>query len=80
MRRAFSNSFQRFRSDLSSLQHIEFQRVTVTDRTDASAAVAIQTIATHADHIERCSGTLRTIRGADKRWLVEPAGISCSNQ
>ena len=80
MRRAFSNSFQRFRSDLSSLQHIEFQRVTVTDRTDASAAVAIQTIATHADHIERCSGTLRTIRGADKRWLVEPAGISCNNQ
>jgi hypothetical protein len=52
----------------------------VTDRTDASAAVAIQTIATHADHIERCSGTLRTIRGADKRWLVEPAGISCNNQ
>jgi serine/threonine protein kinase len=80
MRRAFGNSFERFRSDLSSLRQIEFQRVVITDRSDASASVAIQTIATHADHNERCSGTLRTIRSADKRWLVEPAGVHCSSE
>lgn len=79
MRRAFGNSLQRFRSDLSSLRQIEFQRVVITDRSDGSATVAIQTIATHADHIERCSGTLRTIRSADKRWLVEPAAVRCSS-
>jgi serine/threonine protein kinase len=79
MRRAFGNSLQRFRSDLSSLRHIEFQRIVITDRSDGSASVAIQTIATHTDHTERCSGTLRTTRSADKRWLVEPAGISCGD-
>jgi eukaryotic-like serine/threonine-protein kinase len=80
MRTAFDNSISRFRSDLSSLRHVEFRRIATIDRSGASATVAIQTVATHADHTERCTGTLRAIRGADDRWLVEPAGIQCSNE
>ena len=79
MRDAFGGSFERFRSDLSSLRRIEFERVAVVGRDDASATVEIESVATHDDHVERCSGTLRTIRGSGGRWLVEPAGVTCRN-
>jgi hypothetical protein len=78
LRHAFGDSFDRFRSDLSSLRNVRFERVAVTQRDDSSATLEIQTVATHTDRVERCSGTLRTVRGADRRWLVEPAGIHCS--
>jgi eukaryotic-like serine/threonine-protein kinase len=79
MRTAFSDSFDRFRSDLSSLQRIDFERVAVTGRDDASVTVDIQSIATHDDRVDRCSGTLRTIRDAAGRWVVEPAGVQCTS-
>jgi hypothetical protein len=79
MRSAFGDSFERFRSDLSSLQRIEFQRLAITERDDASATVAIETVATHADRVDRCSGTLRTIRGDGGRWRIEPAGVRCTS-
>jgi eukaryotic-like serine/threonine-protein kinase len=79
MRSAFGNSFQRFRGDLSSLQRIEFERVAIKERDDASVTVEIQSVATHDDRVDRCSGTLRTVRGGGGHWLVEPAGIHCTS-
>ena len=79
MREAFGNSFEQFRSDLSSLQRIEFPRVAITKRDDASVTVEIQSVATHDDRVDRCSGTLRTVRGDHGRWVVEPAGIHCTS-
>jgi hypothetical protein len=78
MRAAFAGSLARFQSDMSSLRSIRFQRVAVTPQADGSATVAIQSTATHTDRVDRCSGTLRTVRGAGGRWLVEPAGVSCT--
>jgi hypothetical protein len=77
MRQAFGNSLQQFRSDLSSLTHIEFRRVSVTERDATSATVELETVATHRDHVDHCSGTLRTVRDAERGWLVEPAGVRC---
>jgi hypothetical protein len=79
MRGAFGNDFERFRGDLSSLQRIEFQHVAITERDDASATVEVQTVATHVDRVDRCSGTLRTVRRDGGRWVVEPAGIRCTS-
>jgi len=80
MRAAFGNSFERFRGDLSSLRSIEFERVEVTRRDDASATVELSTVATHADRVDRCSGALRTVRDDDGRWVVEPAGLQCTSE
>jgi serine/threonine protein kinase len=79
MRAAFGNDFERFRSDLSSLRRIEFQQLEIIERDGASVTVQIQSIATHEDRVDRCSGSLRTVRGDDGRWLVEPAGIQCTS-
>jgi eukaryotic-like serine/threonine-protein kinase len=79
MRSAFGGSFARFRGDLSSLRRIEFQRVAIAQRDDTSVTVAIQTVATHDDRVDRCAGTLRTVRGDGGRWVVEPAGVRCSS-
>jgi hypothetical protein len=78
MRRAFGDSLDQFTRDLSSLQHVEFQRVSVVGRDQDAVTVEIRTVATHVDHVDRCSGTLRTVRGTGGRWLVEPAGVQCT--
>jgi serine/threonine protein kinase len=80
MRLAFGNRFDRFHTDLSSLEHIEFKRVQIVARSATSATLEIETIATHADRVDHCTGTLRTVRGPDGRWLVEPAGVRCTSQ
>jgi eukaryotic-like serine/threonine-protein kinase len=80
MREAFGDSFERFRSDLSSLRRIEFEQVAITERDDASATVEIQSVATHDDRVDRCSGTLRTVRGDRGHWVVEPAGVHCTSE
>jgi eukaryotic-like serine/threonine-protein kinase len=80
MRRAFGNSFDRFRTDLASLRHIEFERVQIVDRSHTSATLQIETIATHTERVDRCTGTLRTVRNQDGRWLVEPAGVRCTSE
>jgi hypothetical protein len=79
MRQAFGGSLDRFTRDLSSLRHVEFRQVSVVGRGQGSATVEISTVATHSDHVDRCSGTLRTVRGSGGRWLVDPAGVQCSS-
>lgn len=79
MRRAFGNSLQRFSRDLSSLRRIHFKRVAIVARDDTGVVVEIQSVATHDDRVDRCTGTLRTIRGNAGGWLVEPAGVRCTS-
>jgi eukaryotic-like serine/threonine-protein kinase len=78
MRRAFDNSFERFRGELSSLRRIEFDRAAIIERDSAGVTVELRSVATHDDRIDRCSGTLRTVRGKGGHWLVEPAGVQCT--
>jgi serine/threonine-protein kinase len=80
MRQAFGNSLQQFRADLASLEHVEFRRVAIVDRNRTGVTVQIETVATHHDRVDHCTGTVRTVRGTRGRWLVEPAGLRCSSQ
>jgi hypothetical protein len=73
MRAAFGNSIEQFSRDLGSLQSIEFRQL----RADGNL-VHVRTVATHTDRVDRCTGTLRTVRGPDGGWQVEPAGLSCN--
>ena len=79
MRTAFGNNFARFRSELSSLRRVEFERLAIKKRDNASVTVEIQSIATHDDRVDHCSGTLRTVRDDAAHWLVEPAGLQCTS-
>ncbi|MBE2320771.1 protein kinase [Solirubrobacter sp. CPCC 204708] len=79
MRQAFGNDLQRFTRDLSSLQRIEFERITVIARDKAGATIAIRSIATHANRVDRCAGTLRAVRRPGRGWLVEPASLQCTS-
>jgi tRNA A-37 threonylcarbamoyl transferase component Bud32 len=76
MRAVFGNSRAEFERQLSSLERIEFERLAVVERGDGSATVDISSVATHTDRVDRCTGTLRTVR-SNGRWLVEPAGLQC---
>jgi eukaryotic-like serine/threonine-protein kinase len=79
MRQAFGGSYQRFRTDLSSLRDVTFQRVAVVGRDASGVTLEIRTVATHVDRVDHCSGTLRAVRGAGRRWVVEPAGVRCTS-
>jgi hypothetical protein len=78
MRRAFGDSLDEFSRELSSLRHVAFEQVSVVGRNPAGTTVEIHTVATHVDHVDRCSGRLRTVAGTGGRWLVEPAGVQCT--
>jgi hypothetical protein len=54
-------------------------RLSVVAAGESSATVDIETVATHFDRVDHCTGTLRTVRGPDRRWLVEPAGVRCTS-
>ena len=79
MRQAFGNDPQRFARDLSSLRRIQFRRSAIVARDNTGATIEIETIATHDDRVDRCTGTLRTIPRESGGWLVEPAGVRCNS-
>ena len=77
MRGVYGGSRAEFERQLGSLERIEFPELALEGRSGATATVRVSTVATHTDRVDRCSGTLRTVRSGD-RWLVEPAGLQCS--
>jgi hypothetical protein len=78
MRAAFGDRFDQFQAQLSSLRDIQFKRVTLLSRTASTATLEIETIATHTNRVDHCTGTLRTVHSDDGRWLVDPAGLQCT--
>jgi serine/threonine-protein kinase len=78
MRAVFGDSRAEFERQLSSLERIEFEELAVVERADGSATIEVSSIATHTDRVDRCTGTLRTVRSGD-RWVVEPAGLQCTS-
>ena len=74
--RAIFGSSEGLAQQLGSLQRIRFRRLRVTERSGDSAVVEVATVATHADRVDRCSGTLRAVR-VEGEWRVDPLGLNC---
>ena len=77
MRDVYGGSRAEFERQLGSLERIEFPELALQARSGSTATVRVRTVATHTDRVDRCAGTLRTVRSGG-RWLVEPAGLSCT--
>ena len=77
MRAVYGGSRAEFARQLGSLERIEFSELSLQARAGGTATVRVSTVATHADRVDHCSGTLRTVRSGG-RWRVEPAGLSCT--
>lgn len=70
-------TFEGFRQEQSTLESIEFKQADVVSQRGDSAEVAIQTVATHTDGVDRCQGTLSLARGGPSGWLIDRASIAC---
>jgi hypothetical protein len=70
-------TFEGFRQEQSTLESIDFEQADVVSQSSDSAQVAIRTVATHADGVDRCQGTLRLAPGGPSGWLIDRAAISC---
>jgi hypothetical protein len=77
MRDVYGGDRAEFERQLGSLERIEFPELAVEARSGSTATVRVSTVATHTDRVDRCSGTLQSTRSGG-RWLVEPAGLSCT--
>jgi hypothetical protein len=77
MRAVYGDSRAEFERQLGSLERIEFPELATEARSGSTATVRVRTVATHTDRVDRCAGTLQTTRSGG-RWLVEPAGLSCT--
>jgi hypothetical protein len=77
MRAVYGDSRAEFERQLGSLERIEFPELALEARSGSTATVRVRTVATHTDRVDRCAGTLQATRSGG-RWLVEPAGLSCT--
>ena len=77
MRAVYGGSRAEFERQLGSLERIEFPELALEGRSGSTATVRVRTVATHTDRVDRCAGTLRTVRSGD-RWQVEPASLQCT--
>ena len=71
--------FQSFRNTVSTLESIRFVRVQTVRRSAGAATVALRTLATHPDRVDRCSGTV-SLEPVDAEWRIERAAVSCAAQ
>ncbi len=68
--------YESFRGGLSTLESIEFRQAEPIEQSGDSARVAIRTVATHSDGVDRCQGTVSLARGPSG-WLVDRADVAC---
>ncbi len=62
---------------LKSLEVIEFPELKTTVQSGDSATVALQSVATHTDHTDRCSGTAE-LTGGEGDWKIEQLNVDCN--
>ncbi|HEV2772847.1 MAG TPA: serine/threonine-protein kinase [Thermoleophilaceae bacterium] len=70
-------TFDGFRQEQSTLESIDFEQAAVASQAADSAQVAIRTVATHTDGVDRCQGMLSLARGGQSGWLIDRAAITC---
>jgi hypothetical protein len=71
--------YDAFVNTLGTLQSIKFPRLATVFKSSDSATVEFQSIATHPDRVDQCTGTVR-LSAVDGRWLVEHLQPSCNQQ
>ena len=74
--RAQFGTFDRFVGTFDTLESIEFPTLTVAVQRGDSATVRIQSVATHTDEVERCSGTVE-VSSSGGEWRVGQISIDC---
>ena len=71
--------YQSFVDTLGSLESIEFPKLATTFRSGESATVEFESVATHPDRVDHCTGTAQ-LSASDGQWLVEQIHPSCNQQ
>ena len=63
-------------AQLDSLQKIRFRSLRILERGPDRATVSVETVATHTDRVDRCSGTLLAVR-VEGTWRADPLALDC---
>jgi hypothetical protein len=71
--------YDAFVNTLGTLQSIQFPRLATVFKSGDSATVEFQSIATHPDRVDHCTGTVQ-LSAIDGQWLVEHIQPSCNQQ
>jgi serine/threonine protein kinase len=69
--------YDSFRAGIQSLGSIRFEQAQPVAEGAGSAQVAIRTVATHTDGVDRCRGTVSLIGDGRRGWLIDRAQIAC---
>jgi serine/threonine protein kinase len=75
--RAQLGGLDAFRTQQSTLESIEFPRITATSQSSSTASVSFSTVARHTSFTDRCTGSMSLIASGGG-WLIDQAhDISC---
>ena len=69
--------YDRFVGTLDSLEKIEFPKLQTTLQSADRATVDLQSVATHTDRTDRCSGNAELSGGGDT-WKIERLNVDCN--
>jgi hypothetical protein len=69
--------YDTFVATLDSLEKIEFPELQTTLQTGDSATVQLQSVATHSDRVDRCSGSAE-LTGGGGSWKIERLNVDCN--
>ena len=69
--------YESLQGGLGSLESIRFERAEPVSQSADSAQVAIRTVATHTDGVDRCQGTVSLASGGPGGWLISRADVAC---
>ena len=71
-------SYDRFVGTLDTLERIEFPTLQVAAERGNSATVRLESVATHTDRVDRCSGTAE-VASSGGEWRVGRLSVDCSS-
>ena len=69
--------YDSFVATLDTLETIEFPELETTLQSGDSATVQFQSVATHTDRVDRCSGTV-DLTGGDGDWTIDEIHPTCN--
>jgi eukaryotic-like serine/threonine-protein kinase len=71
--------YESFVGTLESLESIEFPVLRTQEESGDSATVQFDTVATHTDRIDRCSGTAQ-LTASDGKWVIDRLSVGQCDQ
>jgi hypothetical protein len=69
-----------FEETFTTLEKIEFTKLAIASQSDIAAVVNVETVATHTDRVDRCTGNVQLTNDGKNGWKLQRLNIASCDQ